>query len=130
MFTKSQANIVSDKVIAQQKAVEIESKNANARRVPFQYRCAEINRLQPWMRAAVVHEASRAVGRNWIVRMGFLGWSVTWAAIWYFFVPEPTRNAQLVTLVLVVFFPQRVLYSSLVRLEIRRIARQLASSSN
>jgi hypothetical protein len=128
MTTKDQANAVANSFLAQQRAIDTAARNATARPVPHFYQCTELKQLEPWQRSQVLHDAQRNVIRNWLFALCLFGWVIACILVWYLLVRETTRMWSLMILVLVCLAPQQLLRVTLVRREVRRVARQLIQS--
>ena len=91
MLSLSQAEIISEQLLTQQRVSKIEAKNAAARRVPRAFNVAGLDALEPWERAELASQAAKAINKQWAVACWNLSWFglcvVTWYALGSFLRP-------------------------------------------
>ena len=123
MLSPSQAEIISEQLLTQQRQSDIEAKNAAARRVPRAFNVAGLDALEPWERAALASQAATAINSQWAVVCWMLGWVglclITWYALGLFQRP----NVSLVMLAVVCGTPIYFIRAYFVR---RELLKQLA----
>ena len=83
MLSSSQAEVIAEELLGQQRRSVVEARNAAARRVPRAFHVAGLDALEPWERGALARQAARATDRCWSA----VGWSLGWAGLclvtWY-----------------------------------------------
>jgi hypothetical protein len=124
MLTKEQANTVADSFSAQRLA----SKNAAAAPVPRRYQCEELKQLEPWQRAETLREAKRRVKDNWRINVALAAWVAAWLLVWYLIGSAARAAVPFYLLAILCLAPQFTVRATLVRREVKIIARQLVGS--
>ncbi len=121
MLRKDQANAAAESLRAQARA----RNNAQLTRRLGAF--PELTALQPELRAQVLREAKRAIGRSWLAHAAALSWVAAYGATWYFLVPEGDKPSAVTVFALGATLPVPFFYSACVRRRIRRIVRSMAA---
>lgn len=130
MLTATQALSIADRIISLAQQARVEDWNAKAPPVPFQYRCAELNALQPWQRQQVIDFALELLSSRWPVMIALAAWILVFSLALMFFVVS--RNDYGAFPVIMAVFSIGVLpmwvRDLLARKEIKATARMLLES--
>lgn len=124
MISKDQANCIADELIEQQRQQSRDAKNEAAKKVPWLYRCAELNRLEPIERAEVIVEARREMRRGlWFVLAVFLIWATVFSGFWFTALSAEQRSRFFLVLPFILYVPGVLLHLSNMRLHVKYLAR-------
>ena len=129
MLTKDQANSIADSFLTQQREEARRAQHAAGLKISIFYRCPELQALEPWQRAEVVHEAWQELRGHW----GIIGimclWLLAFGAFWIGLVPAATRSVFHLWWYAMLALPPFVLNLAMIRLHVRYLARLRQLSS-
>ena len=120
MLSKDQANAIADDVLSQAQSSRLEGRKAMVRAVPLLYRCRELSALEPWQRAEVVKQATKAAGNNFLLIIVLLTGFATLVGLFQIY-----KFGPMAPFIIAFCFAALLLRALTVRREIRNIAAQL-----
>lgn len=124
MISKDQAHLIADELLKQQRQQSRDAKNEAAKKVPWLYRCAELNRLEPIERAEVIVEARREMRRGlWFALAVFLMWATVFSGFWFTALSAEQRSRFFLVLPFILYVPGVLLHLSNMRLHVKYLAR-------
>lgn len=124
MISKDQAHLIADELLEQQRQQSRDAKNEAAKKVPWLYRCAELNRLEPIERVEVIVEARREMRRGlWFALAVFLMWATVFSGFWFTALSAEQRSRFFLVLPFILYVPGVLLHLSNMRLHVKYLAR-------